>query len=77
MRMVSSKLAMLRRIGQALGPYLILEIVMPGGTLMALLLYVYRRKSVAPALAFAGVMTLSLGCRKRAIPIDYKVKGCQ
>ncbi|MEO8751544.1 MAG: hypothetical protein ABI624_02575 [Casimicrobiaceae bacterium] len=77
MRMFLGKLAMLRRIGQALGPYLILEIVMPGGTLMALLLYVYRRRPVAPALAFAGVMMWSSGCRKRAIPIDCKVKGCQ
>jgi hypothetical protein len=25
------------------GPYLILEAVMPGGTLLALLLYLYRR----------------------------------
>ena len=77
MRMLLSKLAMLRRIAQALGPYLILEIVMPGGTLMALLLYAYRRKPVAPALAFAGVVTVSSGCRKRAIPIDYEVEGCQ
>jgi hypothetical protein len=32
------------------GPYALLELVMPGGTLLALLLYVYRRRA-------AGVST--------------------
>jgi hypothetical protein len=27
-----------------LGPYLLLEILMPGGTLLALLLFLYRRR---------------------------------
>jgi hypothetical protein len=36
----------LRRIGQAVGPYLLLEILMPGGTLLALLLFLYRRRRV-------------------------------
>jgi len=31
------------RWGQAAGPYLLLEIVMPGGTLLALLLFLHRR----------------------------------
>jgi hypothetical protein len=30
---------------RALGPYALLELVMPGGTLLALLLYLYRRRS--------------------------------
>jgi hypothetical protein len=33
----------LRRLAPKLGPYLLLEIVLPGGTLVALLLYLYRR----------------------------------
>ena len=33
----------LREWGTALGPYVMLELVMPGGTLMALLLYLHRR----------------------------------
>ena len=28
-------------------PYLLLEVVMPGGTLMALLLYLHRRRAAA------------------------------
>jgi hypothetical protein len=32
-----------RAWGAAVGPYVLLEAVMPGGTLMALLLYLHRR----------------------------------
>jgi hypothetical protein len=34
-----------RRWGQALGPYLLLEMLLPGGTLVAFLLYLYRRRA--------------------------------
>ena len=34
----------LRRLAQGFGPYLLLEIVMPGGTLLALLLFLYQRR---------------------------------
>lgn len=34
----------LRRQAQRFGPYLLLEAVMPGGTLCALLLYLYRTR---------------------------------
>lgn len=34
----------LRRLGRTAGPYLLIEAVMPGGTLLALLLYLYRRR---------------------------------
>ena len=44
MQRVMSGLAMLRRFGQTLGPYLMLEILLPGGTLLALLLFLYRRR---------------------------------
>ncbi len=32
----------LRRFGQNAGPYLMLEILLPGGSLLALLLFLYR-----------------------------------
>lgn len=38
---------MLRQFGQSVGPYLVLEILMPGGTLLALLLFLYRRRQYA------------------------------
>ena len=33
----------LRRLAQRAGPYLLVEMVMPGGTLIALLMYLYQR----------------------------------
>ena len=40
---------MVRRWLLALGPYVIVEVVLPGGTLLALGLYLYRRKQLAAA----------------------------
>jgi hypothetical protein len=36
----------LRRLGRRLGPYLLVEMLLPGGTLFALLLFLYRRRSL-------------------------------
>ena len=44
MRIAMSWLGILRRIGQKAGPYLMLEMLLPGGTLLALLLFLYRRR---------------------------------
>jgi hypothetical protein len=46
MQRVISSLEILRRIGQNWGPYLMLEILLPGGTLLALLLFLYRRRKL-------------------------------
>jgi len=43
MQIVTSWLGILRRVGQKAGPYLMLEMLLPGGTLFALLLFLYRR----------------------------------
>ena len=43
MRNVERGWEAVRRFGSKLGPYLMLEILLPGGTLFALLLFVYRR----------------------------------
>jgi len=51
-------LGFLRRLAQTFGPYLIIEILLPGGSLLALLLFLYQqrrlpfgRDTLAPALA--------------------------
>jgi hypothetical protein len=44
MQIVMSWLGILRRVGQKAGPYLLLEMLLPGGTLFALLLFLYRRR---------------------------------
>ena len=43
MQIVINGLNTLRTIVQKAGPYLMLEMVLPGGTLFALLLYLYRQ----------------------------------
>jgi hypothetical protein len=42
--LVSSNLKMLGRHLQQAGPYLLLELLLPGGTLFALLLFLYRNR---------------------------------
>ncbi len=46
MQMIVSVLELLRRFGQRFGPYLLLELVLPGGTLFALLLFLYQRRKI-------------------------------
>jgi hypothetical protein len=41
---------------QGFGPYLMLEFVMPGGTLLALLLFLYRRRRFEAAAASRTVL---------------------
>jgi hypothetical protein len=44
MRSVTSWLGIVRRIGQKAGPYLMLEMLLPGGSLFALLLFLWQRR---------------------------------
>jgi len=58
MEFVIRTLETLRRWGQKLGPYVLLELLIPGGTLFALLLFLYQSKklsfgAVAPRAAIA------------------------
>src|SRR6059058_243958 len=59
--------AVIRRISvwfsflQKLGPYLLLEIVLPGGTLIALLLFLYQRKQFTDAGAEVPALVSALG----------------
>lgn len=55
MQAAMSIFGMLRRRVRTLGPYFILEIVLPGGTLLALLLFLYRNRSPALSPVFATV----------------------
>ena len=44
MEIVVSSWEVLRQLGRRFGPYLLVEAVMPGGTLLALLLFLYRAR---------------------------------
>jgi len=64
MHIVTSRLGMLRRLGRQLGPYLVLEILLPGGTVLALLLWLYRRngldiRDMVSRTMLAGRLTLA------------------
>ena len=43
MQAIISSWELVSRSAKGLGPYLMLEILMPGGTLLALLLFLYKR----------------------------------
>jgi hypothetical protein len=64
-----SRLASARRLAQAGGPYLLLELLLPGGTLLALLLFLYRRKGNG----IAGRMQRMLA--KRYAPLVRELAG--
>jgi hypothetical protein len=48
-----------RRWIQSIGPYLIIEIVMPGGTLIALLMFLHRRGTLARLAGFVPAAALA------------------
>jgi len=43
MDVITGLVATLRRVGRQLGPYLMLELLLPGGSLLALALFLVRR----------------------------------
>ena len=59
MQWLMRHLGFVRRLAQTFGPYLLIEILLPGGSLIALLLFVVQQKRLpfgrdllAPALAW-------------------------
>lgn len=49
LRTLISQLGPLYRSGARLGPYVVLELLLPGGTLFALLLFLHQRRKLNPA----------------------------
>ena len=49
MEIVMVTLEILRRWLPRIGPYIVAEVVLPGGTLLALCLYLYRRRQLVEA----------------------------
>ncbi len=52
---------MFRQWALALAPYAMLEIVLPGGTLLALLLFLYRRSAANGFFQFSGNPDVEFG----------------
>ncbi len=47
MQFILKGVGILREFAQQLGPYVMVEILLPGGTLIALLLFLYRRRRLS------------------------------
>ena len=56
-RLATSAFEVLRRMWESVGVYLFVEMVLPGGSLVALLLYLHRRRKaiVAPTRSSMGM----------------------
>jgi len=66
-------LEILRRVWQRIGPYLVVEILLPGGTLLALLLFLYRRQRLRVgrgASPTAGVLVPAVAWRIPALSLS-------
>jgi len=57
--------SLFKRLG-SFGPYVLIELIMPGGTLLALLLYLYRRRRVASGPARSTELTAQAGLARYA-----------
>jgi len=67
MQIVMSWLGLLRRFGQKAGPYLMLEMLLPGGTLLALLLFLYQRRRPGPIGLALAPIRVTIPCGNRGI----------
>jgi hypothetical protein len=56
----------LAALAQKVGPYLLLEILLPGGTLIALLLFLYQRKQLADGAADMPALVSAVGALRTA-----------
>ncbi len=61
MQWVTRHWGFLRRLVQTFGPYLIVEILLPGGSLIALLLFLYQQKRLPFGLGSALAWTRKRG----------------
>jgi hypothetical protein len=70
------RLERLRRFGNRLGPHLLLEILLPGGTLFALLLFLYQHgKASTGSLAITRCPMMSEAIDSTAPRNDHRTKG--
>ena len=71
MQAIISWLGILRRVGQKAGPYLLLEMLLPGGTLFALLLFLYRRRK--PGLGVSAAQAIAAAMRTLAGIFEQRI----
>ena len=71
MQAIIGWLGILRKVGQKAGPYLLLEMLLPGGTLFALLLFLYRRRK--PGIAGGAEQAVAAAMRTLAGLFEHRV----
>jgi hypothetical protein len=74
---IASYVEILRRIVQRIGPYLFVELVMPGGSLLALALFLYRRRQaqgLAPV-RWSGVLRRVGAALDSVVPVSMTVRS--
>jgi len=71
MQAIIGWLGILRRVGQKAGPYLLLEMLLPGGTLFALLLFLYRRRN--PGIGRGAEQAVAAAMRTLAAIFEQRV----
>jgi hypothetical protein len=69
METIKAALAFLRRVAQGFGPYVLLELVLPGGTLFAVLLFLYRNGGLHPE----NVLPITWACAA-AFSVPYMAR---
>jgi hypothetical protein len=53
MEIVIALIEIARRLARGMGPYLLVEILLPGGSLLAIALFLYRRRESLSALSIS------------------------
>ena len=59
MEIVIAVIEIMRRLARCMGPYLLVEILLPGGSLLALALFLYRRRE-----SFLNAVSISLPAKR-------------
>ena len=85
MQFVIDLFELLRRFGAKVGPYVLVELLLPGGTLFALLLFLHQRlkanagtfatRLASPPTLVSALYEAPLQC-KRAAPSSHMIPAC-
>jgi len=59
MELIIATFEIARRLARDMGPYLLVEILLPGGSLIALALFLYRRRE-----SFLNAVSISLPAKR-------------
>ena len=77
MQRVIDHLETLRRYGQRLGPYLMLEILLPGGSLFALMLFLYQRRKNGSGRAIPSLVQATMRAwASLALRVSFALQPC-